>query len=357
MSEGGEDDASKTEDPTAKRLEESRKKGQVALSRELNSWLMLLAATLLIMSIANPMMAKMTAFLKIYIEQAHALPGIPGGLGIILSNVFKSTFSLLALPFLVLTIAAFLGPFLQIGPLFAPEIIKMDVSKISIAKGFSRLFSMRAIVEFLKGILKIALVGMVGTIMILPFMGGVEHMVGLSISMILLEMKTLVLRMMTGTLIAFLIIAMIDVIYQRTSHMKKMRMSKQEVKDEYKQSEGDPMVKGKLRQLRAEKARQRMMANVPKADVVITNPTHFAVALQYDPDKMDAPLCLAKGVDDVALRIRAVAKENDVTLYENPPLARALYDTVEVDEDIPAEHYKAVAQVISFVFRKKGKLS
>ena len=357
MSEDGEDDASKTEDPTAKRLEESRKKGQVALSRELNSWLMLLAATLLIMSFANPMMAKMTAFLKIYIEQAHALPGVPGGLGIVLANTFKSTFSLLALPLLVLMIAAFLGPFLQIGPLFAPEIIKMDASKISIVKGFSRLFSMRAIVEFLKGILKIALVGMVGTIMILPFMGGVEHMVGLSVGMILAEMKTLVMRMMTGTLIAFLIIAMIDVVYQRMSHMKKMRMSKQEVKDEYKQSEGDPMVKGKLRQLRAEKARQRMMANVPKADVVITNPTHFAVALQYDPDKMDAPLCLAKGIDDIALRIRAVAKESDVTIYENPPLARALYDTVEIDEDIPAEHYKAVAQVISFVFRKKGKLN
>ena len=356
MSDGGEDDASKTEDPTAKRLEESRKKGQVALSRELNSWLMLLAATLLIMSIANPMLAKMTAFLRVYMEQSYAMPGAPGGLGFVLGHAVKQTLGILALPFLVLMIAAFLGPFLQIGPLFAPEIIKMDVSKISIAKGFTRLFSMRAIVEFLKGILKIALVGVVGTIMILPFMGGVEHMVGLSTGMILLEMKTLVIRMMAGTLIAFLVIAMIDVIYQRMSHMKKMRMSKQEVKDEYKQSEGDPMVKGKLRQLRAEKARQRMMANVPKADVVITNPTHFAVALQYDPDKMEAPLCLAKGVDDVALRIRAVAKENDVTLYENPPLARALYDTVEIDEDIPAEHYQAVAQVISFVFRQKGKL-
>lgn len=357
MSDGGEDDASKTEDPTAKRIEESRRKGQVALSRELNSWLMLLAATLLIMAVANPTLAKITAFLKIYMEQAHALPGTPGGLGIVLGAAAKNTLMLLSLPLLILMIAAFLGPFLQIGPLFAPEIIKMDISKISPMKGFTRLFSMRAIVEFLKGILKIALVGLVGTIMILPFMGGVEHMVGLPVGMILLEMKTLVLRMMTGTLIAFLVIAMIDVVYQRTSHMKKLRMSKQEIKDEYKQSEGDPQVKGKLRQLRAEKARQRMMANVPNADVVITNPTHFAVALQYDPDKMDAPLCVAKGMDDVALRIRAVARENDVTLYENPPLARALYDTVEVDEDIPAEHYKAVAQVISFVFRQKGKLN
>lgn len=351
-----QDDASKTEDPTPKRLEESRRKGQVAMSRELNSWLMLLSATLLIMTLAAPMMREMTALMRIYLEQAHSLPGAPGGFRIVLGDVFKEVMQILALPLLVLMAAAFLGPFLQVGPLFAPEVIKMDTSKISIIKGFSRLFSMRAILEFVKGILKISVVTIVGMVLLMPFFAGVEHMVGLPIPLIMSEMKVLVIRMMAGTLIVFLIVAIIDVVYQRMEYMKKLRMTKQELKDEYRQSEGDPLVKAKLRQLRSEKARQRMMANVPKADVVITNPTHFAVALQYDPDTMEAPLCLAKGVDDLALRIRALAKESNVTIYENPPLARVLYDTVEIDESIPSEHYKAVAQVISFVFKQKGKL-
>lgn len=352
-----QDESSKTEDPTPKRLEESRRKGQVAMSRELNSWLMLFTATLLIMSMSGPMMREIMGVMRIYLEQAHVLPGAPGGFSIVLGDVLIEILKIMALPLMLLMAAAFLGPFLQIGPLFSTEVIKMDISKISIVKGYSRLFSMRAIMEFLKGILKISLVGVVGTILIMPFFAGIEHMVGLPMPLMLDEMKTLVIRMMAGTLIAFLMVAIADVVYQRMEYMKKLRMTKQELKDEYRQSEGDPMVKAKLRQLRAEKARQRMMANVPKADVVITNPTHFAVALKYDPDTMEAPLCLAKGVDDLALRIRTLAKESDVTVYQNPPLARVLYDTVEIDEAIPPEHYKAVAQVISFVFKQKGKLN
>jgi len=135
-----------------------------------------------------------------------------------------------------------------------------------------------------------------------------------------------------------------------------MRMTKQEVKDEYKQTEGDPFIKGKLKQIRMERARQRMMQNVPKADVVITNPTHFSVALQYDTDVADAPIVIAKGIDEVAMRIREVAKEHDIILFENPPLARTLYDTVEIDQMIPEDLYKAVAEIISFVYKKKGKI-
>ena len=152
------------------------------------------------------------------------------------------------------------------------------------------------------------------------------------------------------------VVAVADLVYQRNEHNKKMRMTKQEVKDEYKQTEGDPMVKGRLRQLRAEKARQRMMQAVPQADVIITNPTHYSIALKYDTDTMDAPLCIAKGVDEVAMRIREVAKEHDIVLFENVPLARALYDSVDIDESIPPEHFKAVAEVISYVFKLKGKL-
>ncbi|HEY8189552.1 MAG TPA: flagellar biosynthesis protein FlhB [Micavibrio sp.] len=358
MSDGDKpDDSSKTEDPTPKRLEESRRKGQVALSRELNSWLMLLTATILIMTLAHPVMSHTSQFLRTYLEQAHAMPGVPGGFSAVLGGAFWEMLKILALPLMLLMLAAFLGPFLQVGPIFAPEVIKPELSKLSISKGFGRLFSLRAIMEFVKGILKIAIVSAVSVMLLYPFFGGIEHMVGLPLLSMLGEMKVLVLRMMAGTLIAFLIIAAIDVVYQRIEYMKKMRMTKQELKEEYRQTEGDPLVKAKLRQLRSEKARQRMMQNVPKADVVITNPTHFAVALQYNPDTMDAPICLAKGMDQVALRIREIARENDVTIYESPPLARILYSSVEVDETIPAEHYKAVAQVISFVFKLKGRLN
>lgn len=357
MSDGEKpDDSSKTEDPTPKRLEEARRKGQMPMSREINSWLMLLTATILIMALAHPMLSQMTQILRTYIEQSHALPGVPGGFSVILGGAFMEMMKILALPLIILMLSGLLGPLLQVGPIFAPEVIKPDISKISPFKGFGRLFSMRSILEFVKGIFKIGMVTVVAVVLLYPFFNGVEHLVGIPVPLMLDEMMALVLRMMAGTLIAFLIIAVVDVVYQRMEFMKKMRMTKQELKDEYRQTEGDPLIKAKLRQLRAEKARQRMMQSVPKADVVITNPTHFAVALQYDPDTMEAPVCVAKGMDNIALKIREIAKENDVVVYENPPLARVLYNSVEIDEVIPAEHFKAVAQVISYVFKLKGKL-
>lgn len=358
MAEGDQpDDSQKTEEPTQKRIEEARKKGQVAISREINNWMMLLAATILIAAISPSMMFKLQMHLRAYIEHAHDMPQAPGGFSIVLGDSFWVVLGILTLPFLVLMAAAFLGPFLQVGPLFAPEIVKPDISKISPLQGFKRLFSLKAIMEFVKGILKIAMVGAIGTILLYPFYGGVEHFVGLPLPQLLAETKTLVIRLMIGVLVVLAVIAVIDTLFQRTQHMKKMRMTKQELKDEYKQTEGDPHVKAKLRQLRAERARERMMQNVPQADVVITNPTHFSIALKYKPDEMDAPVCVAKGVDAVALRIRELAKEHDIVIYENPPLARVLYDTIDIDEAVPEEHYKAVAEVISYVFKLKGKLN
>lgn len=357
MSDGEQaDDAQKTEEPTAKRLEEAREKGQVPLSREVNNWIMLFVATLLIVNFADGFMDNLQQNLKLYIENAHTLPPDIAGIGTILGYAFWDVLRMMALPLLALMAAAFLGPFVQVGPLFAVKSIKPDLSKISPIKGFGRLFSVRSLVEFAKGIFKISIVGLVGTLIIYPFFNGVEHLIGSHLSTVMDEMQGLFTRMMIGILIVLLIIAVVDLVYQRVENQKKLRMTKQEVKDEYKQSEGDPHVKGRLRQLRAERARQRMMQAVPEADVVITNPTHYSIALKYDPDEMDAPLCVAKGVDEVALRIREVAKEHDVVLYENVPLARALFDTVEVDETIPAVHFKAVAEVISYVFKLKGKL-
>ena len=340
------DESQKTEEPTPKKLEESRKKGQVALSREVNNWVMLLTGTILVATVAGSALGDLQEILKTYLERNHDIPSVPGGLNFAMGEAFKHVLAVLTLPLIVLMAAAFFGPFLQVGPLFAPEAIKPELSKISIFKGFGRLFSMRSLMEFVKGVLKIAIIGVVGVLIIYPFYDKVEHFIGLPMTLVVDEMQALVVRMMAGILVVLLVVAVIDLAFQRMEHYKKMRMTKQELKDEYKQTEGDPHVKAKLRQLRSEKARQRMMQAVPEADVVITNPTHYSVALKYDPEEMEAPVCVAKGIDELALRIREVAKEHDVTLFENPPLARALYDTIDLDEIVPPEHYQAVAEVI-----------
>jgi len=357
MAEGeDQDESSKTEEPTPKKIEESRKKGQVALSREVNNWVMLFTGTIVVLAIGPPAMSALKNHMKSYIEKAHLMPYIPGGTGFLLGESFFEVMSILALPLIVLMIAAFAAPFLQIGPLFAPESIKPDISKISVFKGAKRLFSMRSVMEFVKGILKIGIIGVVGVILLYPFFGQIDHMIGLPVMASMEELQGLVLRLMSGILVVLLVVAVVDLVYQRYEHYKKMRMTKQELKDEFKQTEGDPHVRAKLRQLRQEKARSRMMQSVPEADVIITNPTHFSIALKYDPEEMDAPVVVAKGIDETAMRIREVAKDNDIPLVENRPLARVLFDKVEVDAMIPEEHFKAVAEIISYVFQLKGKL-
>jgi len=357
MAEGEqEDDSQKTEEPTPKKIDEARKKGQVALSREVNNWVMLFTGTVVILAIGPSAMSRLSDHMETYIARAHVLPSVPGGFGMLMGDSFITVLWILMLPLLIFIVAAISGPLFQVGPLIAPEVIKPDLSKLSVFKGFKRLFSMRSIMEFVKGIVKIGVVGVVGTIIIMPFFGGMDHFVGLPIPTMMDEMQILVFQLMSGILIVLLVVAVMDLVYQRYEHMKQMRMTKQELKDEYKQTEGDPHVRAKLRQLRQEKAQARMMQAVPKADVIITNPTHFSIALEYKPETMDAPVLIAKGLDEVAMRIREVAKENDIPLYENVPLARALYDTVEIDQMVPEEHYKAVAEVISYIFQLKGKL-
>lgn len=356
MSDGDQDDAQKTEDASPKKLEEARKKGQVPMSREVNNWVMLTAGTLVVLAIGPSAMKKLGALMRTYIAEAHLLPGVPGGFGVILGDALIDVLAIMTLPLIFLMAAAFLGPFLQVGVLFAPDIITPDLSKISPVKGFSRLFSMRSIMEFVKGLIKIGVISAVCYVMMYPYFGRVDSMVGLSVASLLTQLDSLVFRMMMGILFVMFVVAALDLIYQRFEHFKQMRMTKQELKDEYKQSEGDPHVKAKLRQLRQEKARARMMQSVPGADVVITNPTHYAIALKYDPDTMVAPVVVAKGVDFIAAKIREIATENKITLVENRPLARALYETVDIDSPVPQEHYKAVAEVISYVFRLKGKI-
>ncbi len=355
MADDEQDDSSKTEDATPKKLEEARKRGQVAQSKELNTWIMLLAATLLIAIGVPTMFHHMMDFLKIYLEQAHTMPEVPGGLDLILGQSFLKTLMIIAFPLLFLMFAAFFGPFTQIGILFAPEVLNPDLSKISPLKGWTRLFSLRSVVEFIKGIIKLAAIGIVCYMIIYPYFHSIEHAMDQSLDAMMSDMMAMVIKMMTGILVVLLAMSIADVLYQRWEFGKQMRMTKQELKDEYKQTEGDPYVKGRLKQLRMEKARQRMMQAVPKADVVITNPTHYSIALKYDPDDKPAPVVIAKGVDEVALRIREVAKEHKIILFENKPLARSLYEGVEIDQMVPEELFKAVAEVISFVYKKQGK--
>jgi flagellar biosynthetic protein FlhB len=353
MAEGEDstDKSQKTEEPTARKLEEARKRGQVVNSREVSNFLMLFAGTMLI-GIAGPgIMRELRETLQKYLALAHQFPTDPIGLRNVLAQLFLDIGGILFLPLLLLMFVAFMSGFVQTGPLFTTEPMKPDLSKISPVKGFQRLFSMRSIVEFLKGIFKLVVVFGACFIALYPYFGGVEHFVGQDFGPAMFDLRALFLKMMTAALIVLFIMAVADYSYQRYDFMQKMRMSKQEIKDEFKQTEGDPFVKGKLRALREQKARQRMMQAVPEADVVITNPTHFAVALKYKPEEMDAPVMVAKGADDVAARIRAVAKENKVPIVENPPLARALFDSMEIDQMIPTEHYKAVAEVISYVFK------
>jgi flagellar biosynthetic protein FlhB len=357
MSEGqNEDDSSKTEDPSQKKLEDARQKGQVAQSKEMGMWIVLLMVTLIIAVGSGPLFTAMNEYLRGYFERAGQMPTGIGGIASILTDMFLKTLGFVAIPFILLMVASYLGTFVQIGFLIAPEVIKPEFSKISIFKGFKRLFSMKSIVELIKGIVKLVVVGIVTYVLIQPYFAGIEHTVNQTMGVLLEDIYTLTIKVLLGILIVLFFMALADLLYQRWEFNKQMRMTKQEVKDEYKQTEGDPYVKGKLKQMRMDKARIRMMANVPKADVIITNPTHFAIALKYDPEKSDAPTVIAKGVDELALRIREVAKEHDIIIYENPPLARSLYDLVDLDEAIPQELYKAVAEVITFVYQKKGKL-
>ena len=353
--EDSTDDSQKTEEPTSRKLEEARKKGQVVFSREVTNWVLLFTAAVLVMAAGPGIFSDMRQTLQVFLVQSHQIPLDGPALKNLLQSLLLTVGSHLALPLLILIVAAIASGFIQTGPIFSAEPLKPDLSKISVIKGAERLFSSRSIVEFLKGIGKLAIIGIAGFFALWPYFANIEHMVGLDINQSMFDLREMFLRLMIAVLVILFIIAVIDYIYQRHEFMKKMRMSKQEIKEEFKQTEGDPQVKGKLRQLREQKARQRMMQAVPEADVVITNPTHYAVALKYDIKKMDAPVMVAKGVDTLAEKIKEIARENKVTIVENPALARALYDSMDIDDIIPEAQFKAVAEVISYVFKLKGK--
>jgi flagellar biosynthetic protein FlhB len=354
MAEDDKDDSEKTEEPSQKRLEDALKKGQIYQSREINSLFLLAAFALLIGWNADGIMHNANQDMAQFILRPESMPADYGALSDILYETVFNVAATMAVPMLVLLGAALLAGFGQKPLAISLDPIKPKLEKISIIKGIGRMFSLRSVTEFLKGMVKITIVGIVAFLVLYPRKEELQRLPNTELGNLLKFLQDSAVAMLIGVIIVMFFIAALDYAYQRYEYMKNLRMSKQDLKDEYKQQEGDPMIKQRLRQIRMEKAQKRMMANVPGADVIITNPTHYSIALKYDQDKMAAPQVVAKGVDKVAFRIREVAEKHDIPLYENKPLARALYE-VEVEDEVPFEHYKAVAEIISYIYKLKGK--
>jgi len=348
-----QDDTERSEDPTQKRLDEALQRGDVAKSQEVNTWFVLAGATLILLSFSGSMSTGVTALLGGLIANAHQIPVDGRGLVRTMQTLGLGTIAAVALPFVLLILAAALGNMVQHRLVWSAESLKPKLSKISPAAGLKRLFSKIALANFIKGLVKLALIGAVMAVLLWPKRNQLDGLVTMDPAVVLPLAKTLSLEML-GTVVAILaIVAAADYLFQYRQWYERQKMSVRELKEEFKQTEGDPAIKAKIRQMRQSRARRRMMAAVPKASVIITNPTHYAVALQYDRG-MNAPVCLAKGLDNIALKIREVAAEHNIPVVENPPLARALHATVEIDREVPPEHYRAVAEVIGYVMRLRG---
>lgn len=344
------DEGEQTQDPTPKRLEEAIKRGDVVKSTEINTWFMLAGGALALMVFAGPAAASLETTLRGLLAHSYQIPTDGPALANLARALATRVLATLGIPFLVLALAALAGSAVQHQIILTAEPIRPQLSRISPISGMGRLFSKQALVNFAKGLAKLTLFGAVITALLWPQRLHLIALVGIDPAMILPFTSGLTMHMLGSVVAILAIVAAADYLFQYRQWYDRQKMSVREMKEEFRQSEGDPMVKGKLRQLRNSRMRKRIMAAVPKASVVITNPTHFAIALRYERG-MNAPVCVAKGVDLLARRIREVAESHNIPVVENPPLARALYGTVEIDQEIPQEHYRAVAEIIGYLMR------
>ena len=350
------DPSQQTEQPTSKRLEEAREHGDVVKSPEVTTFVLLLGGTFAIMMFGGSTMRGLTQAMQIFIEEPDQM-GVSGAdLMALAWHIAMMLGGILGPVFAMMMVAALAGHVIQSRPSFTPDKIKPDFAKLNIFAGLKRMFGLEGLMNLVKGLLKIGVVGFAVWTQIWPERTMLESVMSQSPMGVIGDMSHLLFKVLMAALAALAAIAAADYVMQRYRFMQRNKMSKQEIKEEYKQNEGDPQIKAKIRQIRQERAKKRMIAAVPEATVIITNPTHYAIALKYEQGKMAAPICVAKGVDVLALKIREIAKEHNVPIVENPPLARALHATVEVDDVIPAEHFKAVAQVIGYVYRLTGKI-
>ena len=346
----------KTEAPTEKKRRESREEGQVAFSRELPS-AALLAGILLTLIATSPLILdafrEMTT--QIFREMSKADELSIGSLYELSGEIFSTLLPAFAPFAAIIVLVGILASVLQVGVQITLKAIAPKFNKISPLTGLKRLFSTQSLADFLKSMAKLIIVGFVGYI---TYMDKITELNGLSVATpeAILEYNFTVVAEVSGKIVLALVaIAIFDYIYQRWHHEKQLMMTKQEVKEETKQTEGDPQLKARIRQIQREMSNARMMQEVPKADALIVNPTHFSVAILYDRDVMEAPEITAKGIDHMALRMRTVARESSVPILERPELARDLYANVEIGETIPERFYKAIAEILAFVYRLRRR--
>jgi len=343
------DPASKTEEPTSRRLDDARGKGDVAKSHDLATWASFAGTAGAMMIAGGAMCQQLAGKLLPFIAQPDQFHLQDGGALQVVRLAALAAAPALALVLGAGMISGVAGNVIQTGFLWATDKLKFDVSKVSPLSGFKRLFGLDGLINFVKSVLKLILVGFTAWLVVKPHASEVLLLGTMDPAGILPFAVSIIKALVFAVMIVMGGGAILDWIWQRQRFSQRMRMSREELKEETRQSEGDPHVKGKQRQIRAERARRRMMQQVPKATVVITNPTHYAVALRYAQGETEAPICVAKGSDQVALRIREVARDANVPVIEDPPLARALFAAVEVDETIPVQQYQAVAKIIGFV--------
>jgi len=346
----------KTEAPTEKKRRESREEGQVAFSRELPS-AALLAGILLTLIATSPLILdafrEMTT--QIFREMSKADELSIGSLYDLSGEIFSTLLPAFAPFAAIIVLVGILASVLQVGVQITLKAIAPKFNKISPLTGLKRLFSTQSLADFLKSMAKLIIVGIVGYI---TYMDKITELNGLSVATpeAILEYNFTVVAEVSGKIVLALVaIAIFDYLYQRWHHEKQLMMTKQEVKEETKQTEGDPQLKARIRQIQREMSNARMMQEVPKADALIVNPTHFSVAILYDRDVMEAPEVTAKGTDHMALRMRTVARENSVPILERPELARDLYANVEIGETVPERFYKAIAEILAFVYRLRSR--
>ena len=350
------DTSDKTEDPTQKRLDEALDRGDVAKSQEINTWFVIAGGTLVMSTFSGSIGGGMLVPLRNLLANAWMIRTDGAGLLALASSLEYAVIAATGVPLLMLVLAAIAGNMMQHRLVFSGEQLKPKLSKISPGTGFKRIFGKQAAVNFAKGVFKLVALGAVMTAILWPERHRLEALVRFDPSALLPLTTSLSLHLLGAVVAMLAVVAVADYLFQYRSWYTRQKMSLQEIKEEFKQSEGDPHVKGRMRRLRQARMKKRMIAAVPKASVIITNPTHYSVALQYERG-MAAPVCVAKGIDSMALRIRNIAREHNVPIVENVPLARALYATVEIDEEIPVEHYHAVAEVIGYVMGLRRNMS
>lgn len=345
----------KTEAPSQHKLDEARKKGDVASSKELNS-VLILAGTLSTLVLSSLYIFEI---MTEYIEWIYGLDITKAYTEEMGARILKETFIMagkcIAPVFAVSMTLGIVSQVMQVGILYSPEVLNLKFERVNPISGFKKLFSKKAIVEVIKALFKFSIVLTVTYVVMSDNLSSFTGFLHTELSEAFSYGKTFGLKLSLSIILGLLLVAIGDFAWEKYAYNEKMKMTKQQVKEEHKEQDGNPEVKQKIRTIQREMAQKRMMTDIPKADVIITNPTHISIVVRYDNDVMVAPQVIGKGQDHLALRIREIAKEHDIPIVENVPLARAIYKTVKVGEGVPRSLYKAVAEILAFTYKIKRK--